>query len=80
MVCLALIVVNMGIIFLCHVTVQGEEGGVTRVGGNFPISPVFHIHGAVANDIICCLRTAVDEINSVFNENQNPKKPYSPET
>lgn len=80
MVCLALIVVNMDFIFLCHVTVQGEERGVTRVGGNFPMSPVLHIHDAVASDIICCLRTAVDGISSVFNEKQNPKKPYSPET
>lgn len=80
LVCLALVVVNVDIIFLCHVTVQGEEGGVTRVGVNYPMSSVFHIHGAVVNDIICRLRTAVDGIRSTFNEKQNPKKPYSPET
>lgn len=66
----------MDITFLCHVPVQREEEGITRVGGKFPLSPVFHIHGAVPNDIMW----AVDGISSVFNENQNPTKPYSPET
>lgn len=73
-------VVNMDIIFFCGVTVQGEEGEFTRAGVNSPMSPPFHIHGAVASDIICCVRTAVDGISSKFNEKQNPKKPFSPET
>lgn len=52
--CLTLIVVNMGIVFY-RVAVQREESPADS-----PLSSVFQINGVVANDIISCLRTAVD--------------------